>query len=176
MNLKRLLISAVLAVLTVGILGQPVIAHEGHDHAETRTAIQERIKGRLDEARKKVCENRKAAITRITTNAASQGQRHLNLFGSIATKVQGFYTDKKLVAADYDTAVQKVSANKTALQNAITEVKNSATTLDCSGSDPVGTVDAIKAKITAMHKAARELQASVKNLIVIVKAAAGGTR
>jgi len=180
-TLKRNLAGLSVAVVMAAAFAAPVVAHEGEEHTattENRTTTTakltaERVRGKLDDARKKVCEARKNNITKIVTDAGNAGQRQLNLFSNIATKVEQFYVDKKLSASGYTAAVANVNAKKTYAQTAINNVKAAAPTIDCSAGDPVATVDGFKAQITTMRQALKDLRTAVKDLIVTVKTSAG---
>lgn len=161
------------------VASNAAMAHEGHDHdsqATTAAEVKERMRGKLDNAKQKVCANRTQAISKILTNAATAGQRHLNVFNDIATKVEKFYTDKKTPVSTYDAAVAKVGTKRAAVEAAIAKLKEASTkTIDCTGSDPVGQVDGFKDSIKLMHDTLKDYRTALKDLIVIVKQAPSKT-
>lgn len=184
----RLVVGSML-VLALFMGSSPALAHEneGREHShndfaeqrredrqETRAAAKARMHGKLDEARKKVCEKRSERIVSIMKKASEMGQRHLNVFTKISERVQAFYAEKKLNAANYDALKTAADAKKTAAETAITDVKNTVT-FDCNGENPSGTAEQFRAKIQAMHTALKEYRTAVKNLLVEVKTAAKAT-
>lgn len=164
----------------MGIFAVPVAAHHGHDHNEARTAQQreenkevrqERRQGKLDDARKRICESRVKNVERIMNKAATQGQKHLEVFNKISNRVQEFYANRGLAVDNYDTLIANVSAKKVAAEVAITAVKDNTTTFNCSGENPIGTADMFSGKIRAMHVALKEYRTAIKDVLVAVKTA-----
>lgn len=178
--MRKLIISSLISsvfVLAISLITTgAVYAQEGESPpavtTEAREQIKERVQGRLDEARKKICEKRSANITRLMNHAASQGEKHLATFTKIADRVKTFYTSKELNVANYADLVAAVDAKKTAAEAAIAKVKEGIS-FSCSDENPVGRVDQFKEKTKAMHQALKEYRTAIKNLLVAVKTAAG---
>ena len=148
------------------------MAHNGEEHeAATTTSVREEVKGRLDEAKKKVCENRATAIKRLMNQAAEQGTKKLNTFGTYTTRIQEFYSNNTLVVANYDALVAAVAAKKVAAQTAIATVKDN-TSFDCNAENPVNKINAFNGQVKTMVEALKEYRASIKNLLIAVKQAA----
>jgi hypothetical protein len=181
-------IVTVAALFVAPITAVPLMAHEGEDHsseattkrlsdeqrAKIREKVKQRIEGRLDAAKKTVCEKRVAVITRIMTNAAQMGTRHLGVFDKILQRVQEFYTTKKLTVENYDALVAAAASKKEAAQTAIKAVEDNVN-FDCSAENPVGKVNAFNGQVRAMHKALKDYRTSVKDVLVAVKQAAKAT-
>lgn len=168
------------AVLILIAMAFPAIAQErANTGSDRREAAKERMQGRLDEARKKACEARSKAILNIVARSAAQGKKHLDTFTKISERVKQFYADKKLTISNYEQLVAAADTKKAAAEAAIQVVKDT-TTFDCSGDNPVGTADAFKTKIRAMHQSLKDYRSAINELLVAVKQAGkkaeGGTQ
>ena len=189
----------VVALLLAPLFALPVLAKDGADDsttAETTTTtntstddqneteteterentplsdrLKERTEGKLSAIKAKVCEKRVNVIKSIMAKAAVQGAKHLDVFTKIATRVEEFYTTKKLTVSNYDALVADVTAKKTAAQAAIDAVKND-TSFSCSDTNPIGKIDGFNDKVRAMHTALKDYRTAIKNLIVAVHQAA----
>jgi hypothetical protein len=91
----------------------------GSQAADKKTAARTK----LADAKLKSCQNREKAINNIMSRIADRGQKQLDLFSSIATKTETFYTDKGKVLSNYDNLVADVTAKKDAAQTAVEAVK-----------------------------------------------------
>jgi hypothetical protein len=174
------LVAAVMAVAGVVAVVYPTaaIAHDGehdstnaHDAADRQSAAKQRAAGKLDEARKKVCNNRSTAIKKVMTIGADAAQRHLNFFGKSVERIQQFYTNKNLNVANYDQLVASVNAKKEAVQGALASLK-AVPGFDCNSDNPVGNVDDYKAKLAAVRNALKDYRSAITALLVAVKTAA----
>lgn len=127
----------------------------------------------LSSARLKSCQNRQQAIDNIMARISDRGQKQLNLFGTIATRVETFYTDKGKTLADYDTLVSDVNTQQTAAQTAVSNIKSDSTGFSCDSSDPKAFVDTFKTSLKSEIAALKTYRTAVKNLIVGVKSVEG---
>lgn len=139
------------------------------------TEHQAAAAGKLAAAKLRVCENRQKAITNIMSRIADRGQKQLTLFGTIATRVETFYTDKGKTLSNYDALVADVNAKQAAAQTTVDAVKTASTGFDCNGTDPQGFVSAFKTSLKSEISALQDYRTSVKNLIVGVKSVQGST-
>lgn len=165
---------AAAAVAVLGVLGMvaPAAAHQEETGAGAhREDLKARAKGRLDEARRKVCTGRTGAIVAIMQKSGDAGQRHLNLFNDIKNRVTEFYAAKKLNVANYEALKSAAEAKYAAAAEAVKAVKE-VKSFDCNGDNPVGLADGYKAKIAAMHIQLKDFRAAVHALLVAVKTAA----
>jgi len=129
-----------------------------------------RGKGKLAEAKLKVCERHQEAIKTIMLRGHQRAQKQITLFTTIAERTEAFYTSKGKTLSNYDELVASVNSAKA---QAETDLAAIPTTFDCNGSDPKGDAQAYK---TALEKERTDLQAfrtAVKNLIVGVKSVQG---
>ncbi|MGH7196472.1 MAG: hypothetical protein ACREGJ_01745 [Candidatus Saccharimonadales bacterium] len=164
------LIAGVVTMLLAGFFIAPVAAQqtERSQREEAKARVKERVQGRLDEAKKRVCANRSDKIKNIMNRAATQGEKHLNVFTKIADRVKEFYAKKQLTVANYEQLVSEAESKKAAAETAIAAVK-SGVTFDCNDDNPVGAVDEFKGKVRTMHQALKNYRTAIKNLLVAVK-------
>lgn len=150
-------------------------AEQAKQAAEAAREKVAEAKDELKGDRLKVCEARRSAIQTIMKNAAARGQEHVNLFTTIAEKVEAFYVSKGKTLATYDQLVADVNAKKIAAQNAVTTVQATQTQFDCNGTNPKGTIEVFKAEIKTQETAMEAFRTAVRNLIAGVKSVQGTT-
>lgn len=138
------------------------------DHKATAQA-------KLTEAKLRVCQNRQKAITNIMSRIADRGQKQLTLFGTIATRVEAFYTDKGKTLDTYDTLVADVTAKQAAAQTTVDAVKSASAGFSCDSSDPQAFVSTFKDSLKSEISALQDYRTAVKNLTVGVKSVQGTT-
>lgn len=126
----------------------------------------------LEAAKLRVCQNRQAAIGRILSRMADRAQRQLDVFTTIAERVQVFYARKGRTLANYDALVADANAKKTAVNVQVTAL-GSAATFNCNADDPKGLVRAFKDKLRTTNTALKDYRTAVKNLVSGVKSAQG---
>jgi ABC-type transporter MlaC component len=177
-----------LGLLTAGVVvtsatGVAVVAAAPNSHANaaaTQTTSQLTDPGsqgatKLADAKLKACQNRETAIKNIMGRIADRGQKQLDLFTTIATRVETFYTDKGKTLSNYDALVADVTAKKDAAQTKVDAVKATSITFKCDGTDPKGTVSSFQTDLKAEITALKDYKTAVKNLIVGVKSVQGST-
>ena len=140
---------------------------------QTAADNREAAQTKLADAKLKACQNREKAINNILARIASRGQKQLDLFSTIATRVETFYTDKGKVLSNYDALVADVNAKAAAAQTAVDAVKAASVTFKCDGTDPKGTAQSFKDSLKAEIAALKDYKSAVKNLIVGVKSVQG---
>jgi len=186
---------ATAGILALTVIGTPVFAVAAanpHANAEAQSAAQSADEtGQTNPnkpadpdsqgttksaaAKLKSCQNREKAINNIMTRIAGRGQKQLDLFTSIATKTEKFYTDKGKTLSNYDALVADVNAKQTAAQTAVDAVKADSVTFKCDGTDPKGAASSFKAALKSEISALKDYKTAVKNLIVRVKSVQGTT-
>jgi len=147
--------------------GQPTEASE--PAVDNKAAAQTK----LADAKLKACQNREKAITTIMSRIADRGQKQLDLFTSIATKTETFYTDKGKTLSNYNALVSDVTAKRAAAQTTVTAIKTDSTAFNCTGTDPKGAATAFKNALKSEISALKDYRTAVKNLIVGVKSVQG---
>jgi len=143
-------------------------------HDKARDLLTEKRKDGKEHSqalRQKACEARQKSIDKRTGNFSAAAQRHLEVFNKIFTKVQAFHDSKGLNVTDYDTLVATVTAKQTAAQAAVDALKALDVQIDCTQSDPAGTVATIKTAVTDAHNALKDYRKALKDLVVALKGA-----
>lgn len=115
------------------------------------------------------CKNKEAAINRIFGRVSARGTKQIEVFSTIATRTQDFYTTSGKTVSNYAALTAAVTAKKTAAQTAVDAVKTSSVTFKCDGTDPKGAAQGFKDKAKAMITALNDYKTAVKNLIVGVR-------
>lgn len=141
---------------------------------ERQSALQDKradLQEKLDNAKKKACENHVATINKLMTNMDNRRQNALDQITKISDAVQAFYTKKQLSVANYDDLVAKVSAAKSLAETA-TQAQQQIPSLDCSGDHPRADVADFKDKRSTSIDAVKAYRDAVKDLVKAVKAAA----
>ena len=124
---------------------------------------------RLDATKLKVCKKRETAINNTLGRIADRGQKHLDLFTTIAERTEKFYVSKGKTLSNYDALVTAVNAKKATAQAAVDTIKADSVTFKCDGTDPKGAAESFKAALKSEISALKEYRTAVKNLIVGVK-------
>lgn len=143
-------------------------------HKPTTTG-QANGQAHLAAAQLKSCQNRQKAITNIMARISDRGQKQLTLFGTIATRVETFYTDKGKTLSNYDALVADVNAKHAAAQVAVTTTSSAGSGFSCDSTDPKAFVGTFKDSLKSEISALQDYRTSVKNLIVGVKSVQGTT-
>lgn len=166
------------SVLTLALTGAPALAvGVANEHASAQAASagsQSDTAGsqagtKLADAKLKACQNREKAINNILARIADRGQKQLDLFTTIATRTETFYTTKGKTLSNYDALVADVTAKQTAAQTTVTSIKSDSVSFKCDGTDPKGAITSFKTDLTSEISALKDYRTSVKNLIVGVK-------
>lgn len=178
MKAKLLLAACGLLVLPLIMAAPTAFAHQGEDHdsvaeardhmTDTREEMQATVDARLDNAKKRVCENRSKNIEAIMTRSVKRAENHIKLFSTIAERVQAFYEKKGLNVANYDELVSAIDAAKVAAESAITDMK-AAANFDCDSDDPKGEIEAFKEAHKTVLNELHDYRTAVKNLIVGIR-------
>ena len=142
---------------------------QGSTPASQAAARRLAAETRLTDAKLRVCQNRQAAITNIMTRISDRGQKQLDLFSGIATRVENFYATKGKTLSNYDTLVADVKAKQAAAQNSVDKIKSSSTSFNCDGTNPMGIADSFKSMLKIEIASLNDYKTSIKNLIVGVK-------
>lgn len=142
-------------------------------HQPTTTG-QANGQAHLAAAQLKACQNREAAINNIMSRIDTRAQNQLTLFGTIATRVEGFYTSKGKTVSNYDQLVAAIATAKTQATTDLSTMQSSST-FSCTANDPKGMVTAFQGNLKTEIKDLQGYRTAVKNLIVAVASANGTT-
>ena len=132
-------------------------------------AEREQTKANLTAQRLKVCQDREKLIDTQMTKMSDNSTDHLNVFTSIATRVEAFYTQKGKTVANYDSLVADVNAKETAAETAIATAKASGASFSCTDANPGLAAQQFKDAHAGVIKALQDYRTAIKNLIVAVK-------
>lgn len=158
-----------------GLQGQPQGQGQARGTGQGQAQGQADGQQRLTAAKLKSCQNRQTAISNIMARIADRGQKQLDLFTTIADKVEAFYTKEGKTLSNYDTLVADVNTEKAAAQTAVDGIKSADTGFDCNSSDPKAFVETFQGSLKSEISALQTYRTSVKNLIVGVKSVVGTT-
>lgn len=136
---------------------------EAKEKAEKRRA---QAQTKLQDAKLRACENREEKIKNIMARTSQRGQKHIELFSTIADRVKTYHDNKNLNAENYAALVAEADAKKAGAQLAVEALKS--TEFNCSSEDPKGNVQLFKDVKKEMLSALQAYRTSVKNLIVAV--------
>ncbi|HEX7368065.1 MAG TPA: hypothetical protein VF261_00205 [Candidatus Saccharimonadales bacterium] len=142
-------------------------------HQPTTTG-QANGQAHLAAAQLKACQNREAAINNIMGRIDTRAQNQLTLFGTVATRVENFYTSKSETVSNYDQLVVAIASAKSQTETDFGTMQANST-FDCSASNPKGMVTAFQGYLKTEISDLQNYRTSVKNLIVAVAQANGVT-
>ena len=178
MHIKKYGVVAATLVATT-LTGVPALAVSlANEHANAQTASSTdgtAANTKLPAVKLKVCQIREKSIDNIMARIAERGQKQLDLFSDIATKVETFYTNKGKTLSNYDALVADVNAKKAAAQAAVDQVKADKANFKCDGTDPHGAAATFRADLKLEISTLKDYRTAVKNLIVGVKSVQGTT-
>lgn len=158
-----------------GLQRQAQGSSQGQGQGQGQAQGQANGQQRLTDAKLKSCQNRQTAISNIMARIADRGQKQLDLFTTIADRVETFYTKEGKTLNNYDTLVADVNTEKAAAQTAVDSIKSADTGFDCNSSNPKAFVETFQGSLKSEISALQTYRTSVKNLIVGVKSVVGTT-
>lgn len=130
---------------------------------------------RLQGDKLKQCLTRETKIDNAVSRIRDRGQKQLDLFTSIATRTEVFYTRNGKILSNYNALVTAVNTQKAVTQQAVTALKSQKLTFSCNGTDPKAVGTAFKSALQTQNQALKDYRTAVKNLIVGVKSVTGTT-
>lgn len=182
---KISLVGTVFALAFAGTSSVMALPAQANVHAQasgtaTSTGVDQTTTGstngqaHLTAARLRACQNRETAINNIMTRIDTRGQNQLTLFGTIATRVENFYTQKGKTLSNYDQLVATVNDAAMKANTDLSTLKTNST-FSCSANDPKGMVTAFQGYLKTEISDLQGYRTAVKNLIVGVAKAQGVT-
>ncbi len=127
----------------------------------------------LAAAQLKACQNRENAIKNIMSRIDTRAQNQINLFSTIATRVENFYTKQGKTLSNYTQLVAGISTAKAKTETDFGTLNNS--TFSCTANNPKGVVTAFQGYLKTEISDLQNFRTSVKNLIVGVASVNGVT-
>ena len=128
----------------------------------------------LAAAQLKACQNRENAVNTIMSRIDTRAENQINLFSTIANRVENFYTKQGKTLSNYNQLVSAVNTAKDKAESDFATVK-SVGTFSCSANNPKGIVTAFQGYLKTEISDLQNFRTSVKNLIVGVASANGTT-
>lgn len=122
----------------------------------------------------RACQNREKAINNIMTRIDTRAQNQLTLFGTIATRVESFYTAKSKTVSNYDQLVAAIASAKAQAETDFGTMQSNST-FSCTANNPKGMVTSFQNNLKTEISDLKAYKTSVKNLIVAVASANGVT-
>jgi hypothetical protein len=167
---------------TTGNQTETEVENHGHDLAEqfrlqAQTKIAEKkaqVKAQTQEHRQQACEARKTNLTNRMSRAVTQAENHKAVFDKIYTRVQDFYTKKKLNVSDYDSLKAKVDSAQAAAAASIQALKDTDISVDCTSSTVADSVSAFQSAVGDTRDSLKTYRAALVDLINSLKGASTG--
>jgi hypothetical protein len=158
------------------------VENHGHSLAEQfRLQAQEKIaekkaqvKEQTQEHRQQACEARKTSLTKRMSRAVTQAENHKAVFDKIYTRVQDFYTNKKLSVTDYDSLKAKVDTAQADAAASIQALKDTDISVDCTSSTVADSVSAFQTAVGSTRDSLKTYRAALVDLINSLKGASTG--
>lgn len=120
------------------------------------------------------CDVRAAKVNAIMARIVERGTNQTNLFTTIASRVEAFYTNKNLSLSNYDQLVAAVNDAATKAQTDLSSLQ-SQDQFKCDSANPKGQISAFRSALQTEIQDLKSLKTAVVNLIVGVKSVAGTT-
>lgn len=125
--------------------------------------------------RQKSCQELQTQINNKVSRLSTKAQQYLTNFNTIFTQVQAYQTSHQLAVSNYDTLVAETTAKQAAATAAVTSLKNVSVNIDCSATDPAGSVATVETAASDARTALQAYRSSLKALIQALLAAKNTT-
>lgn len=126
-------------------------------------------KNDLSAAQLKSCQKHEHVIDNILKRIADRGQKQVDLFSTIASRTEDFYSTKGKTLENYNLFVTNLAANKVAAQTAVNVIKQESADFKCSDNNPKGIASAFKKALKTEISVLRNYRSAVKNFVVAVR-------
>jgi hypothetical protein len=104
----------------------------------------------------------------------TQAENHKAVFDKIYTRVQDFYTNKKLSVTDYDSLKAKVDTAQADAAASIQALKDTDISVDCTSSTVADSVSAFQTAVGSTRDSLKTYRAALVDLINSLKGASTG--
>jgi len=141
---------------------------------EKLAAKKAQVKEQTQEHRQQACEARKTALTKRMSNAVTYAQRHKEVFDKIYSRVQDFYTNKKLNVSDYDSLKASVDAAQATAAASIEALKTTDISVDCTSSTVAQSVSTFQTAVGDTRDSLKAYRKALVDLINSLKGASTG--
>lgn len=130
-------------------------------------------KGGLNQAALRSCKAREDAVKNRMQSLTNLATNIEKVFGSIAMKVEDFYTQKVLPSgrtlSNYDALLADISAKKGIVDMDLSSAADMVGTFSCSSDDPRGLLQNFRIAMQKVKTDLKNYRTSIKNLIVAVR-------
>lgn len=120
----------------------------------------------------KACQNRQNAINNIMSRIDTRALNQVNLFSTIASRVEAFYTKQGKTLSNYSQLVAAVNTTEKQAETDFSTLKTNST-FSCSVSNPKGMVTDFQSYLKTEISDLQNFRTAVKNLIVGVASVNG---
>lgn len=127
--------------------------------------------GKLDENKRKICEQSSNRIKNTFTKMNQLGQGQLNLFDNIYEKVQRFADSNKINVENYEQLLSNVNEIRESAQLAIQNSANTSSQFGCDKDDPKGVAGQYKVQVESQVNTLKDYRVALKDLISAVQLA-----
>lgn len=125
---------------------------------------KERKAQKLDDAKKKICEQKSEGIKNSMEKISQVGQKHGNYLDGVVEKINNFITKNNLTVTSYDSLIANINTTKTNLDASRQALETYKTQFDCSG-DPKNTVSDFRNAFQTMKNDGKKYKEAVKALL-----------
>lgn len=165
---SKLLVLLALLLLPLFFAVPRALAHEGHDHGtEAREQETTNSQTRLDDAKKRICQNRADAIKGIMTRSVKRAENYGKFFTTTSKRVITFVENQQQTVNPQ--LIDAVEAAQTKFE-ADLQVMKDKVAIDCDSSDPKGQIKAFQEAHRTVLQDLKNWRTALKNLIAPFKA------
>jgi hypothetical protein len=144
--------------------------------AKVESAVKAKAETKTHEQKQKACDARKTNLTKRMSNSVAAAERHKAVFDKIYTKVQNFYTTKKLNVANYDTLKASADTAKQDAADQIAALKSLDVAVDCTQADSLATnISAFQAAVKSTRDSLKTYRKAIVALITQIHGASTST-
>jgi lysyl-tRNA synthetase class II len=144
--------------------------------AKVDSEVKAKAHTKTHEQKQQACDTRKTNLTKRMSNSVAAAERHKAVFDKIYTRVQDFYTTKKLNVTNYDTLKASVDTAQQDAADQITALKALDVTVDCTQTDSLATnISAFQAAVKSTRDSLKTYRKAIVDLITQIHGASTST-
>jgi hypothetical protein len=132
-----------------------------------RESQKNSTKGKLEEAKVKVCEVKEKEITTRATQMTTRATTIETKFSTIASRVNVYYKTKLLpegkTVSTYEALQTDITTKKVAVDTALKAAKADLASFSCTGSDPKGAMTTFRTDMQKVNSALKSYRDAIKN-------------
>lgn len=139
------------------------------DDDTTRTKKSERVREKLDDAKKKKCETRQKSVNEVQSSAKNMGTKRYERITKIYGMLTQYYKEKNVKVENYDVLVADIELKREAAL-AANQAVLAVAPFACTSDGPKADLEAFRTAQTAKIDALKAYRESVKKLGEAIKA------